>query len=71
MGIVIALLIIEVMAASWYALSYIPFGRPMVKAFFRRTICKPCCDAYEGSKGGGGGGGGGATGGGGKSFTGI
>lgn len=58
------LLIIEVMAASWYAISYIPFGRKIVIAFLRRTICKPCFQVYDsvkGTQGGGkaGGGGGG------------
>ena len=55
MGIVIVLLIIEVLAASWYAISYIPFGRKLVIAFFRRTICKPCFDVYDSAKGSGGG----------------
>ena len=60
-GIVIGLLVIEVMAATWYALSYIPFGRKVVIMFFRRTICKPCCLAYDSVKGGGGGGAGGGS----------
>ena len=46
-GLVIAMLVIQVLAASWYALSYVPFGRKMVITFFKRTCCKPCCDAYE------------------------
>jgi hypothetical protein len=50
------MLFIEILAGSWYALSYIPFGRKIVITFFKRTICKPCCDAYEASKGSGGGG---------------
>ena len=48
-GLVIAMLVVQVLAASWYALSYVPFGRKMVITFFKRTCCKPCCDAYEGS----------------------
>jgi hypothetical protein len=62
-GLVIAMLIVQVCAASWYALSYIPFGRKMVIAFFRRTLCKPCCDAADAvkaSRAGGSSGGGGA-----------
>ena len=64
-GIVVVLLIIEVMAASWYAISYIPFGRKIVIAFLRRTICKPCFQVYDSVKGSEGGGGGKAGGGGG------
>ena len=55
-GIVLVLLIIEVMAATWYAISYIPFGRKLVIAFLRRTICKPCFAVYDSAKGTGGGG---------------
>ena len=65
MGIVLVLLIIEVMAATWYAISYIPFGRKMVIAFLRRTICKPCFAVYDSVKGSGGGGAKGGGGGGG------
>ena len=64
-GIVVVLLIIEVMAASWYAISYIPFGRKIVIAFLRRTICKPCFQVYDSVKGSEGGGGGAKGGGGG------
>ena len=49
-GIVIAMLVIQVLAGSWYALSYVPFGRKMVIAFFKNTLCKPCCDAYESTR---------------------
>ena len=62
-GIVIALLVIEVMAATWYALSYVPFGRKVVLMFLRRTICKPCCLVYDSVKGNGGAGGGSSSGG--------
>mmetsp|Transcript_28374 Transcript_28374/g.28672 ORF Transcript_28374/g.28672 Transcript_28374/m.28672 type:complete len:265 (+) Transcript_28374:117-911(+) len=57
-GLVIVLLIIQILAALWYSISYIPFGRKAVKACLKRTICKPCWDVYEENKGGGGGGGG-------------
>jgi len=53
-GIVLVLLIIQIMAAIWYSLSYVPFGRKAVKEFLKRTICKPCWDMYNESKGGGG-----------------
>lgn len=56
-GIVVLLLVIEVMAAFWYGLSYIPFGRKAVIAFLRRTICKPCFTVYDSVKGGSGSGG--------------
>jgi hypothetical protein len=61
-GIVIALLVIEVMAATWYALSYIPFGRKVVIMFLRRTICRPCCLVYDSVKGSKSTGGGSSTG---------
>lgn len=61
-GIVIALLVIEVMAATWYALSYIPFGRKVVIMFLRRTICKPCFIVYDSVKGSKSTGGGSSTG---------
>mmetsp|Transcript_11628 Transcript_11628/g.17468 ORF Transcript_11628/g.17468 Transcript_11628/m.17468 type:complete len:188 (-) Transcript_11628:42-605(-) len=51
-GIVLAMLFIEILAAFWYSISYIPFARKMVIAFLKRTICKPCFDVYEESKGG-------------------
>jgi hypothetical protein len=35
--LVLFLLFIEVLAACWYGLSYIPYGRSMVLAFFRQT----------------------------------
>eukprot|EP01036_Dinobryon_divergens_P040414 gene40414-53426_t len=55
--LVLFLLFIEVLAALWYSISYIPFARKMVIEFFKRTLCKTCWDAYQDSKGGGGGGG--------------
>lgn len=50
------MLFIEILAAIWYSLSYVPFGRKMVIALLKRTICKPCFDVYEEAKGKGGGG---------------
>ena len=58
-GIVIVLLLIQICAGFWYSISYIPFARKMVIAFLRRTICKPCFDAYDSIKGQSGGGEGG------------
>eukprot|EP01036_Dinobryon_divergens_P025914 gene25914-34508_t len=60
-GIVLTLLFIEILAAIWYSISYIPFARKAVIAFAKRTICKPCYDVYAESGGGGGGGGGGGS----------
>mmetsp|Transcript_13812 Transcript_13812/g.18886 ORF Transcript_13812/g.18886 Transcript_13812/m.18886 type:complete len:205 (-) Transcript_13812:157-771(-) len=41
--IVLFLLFIEILAATWYSISYIPFGRKMVCTFFRSTgLCMPC-----------------------------
>ena len=38
-------------AGIWYSASYIPFGRKIIIAFLRRTICKPCFEAYDQIKG--------------------
>jgi hypothetical protein len=51
--LVLFLLLIEILAAVWYSISYIPFGRKMAITCMKKTICKPCFDAYEESKGGG------------------
>ena len=41
--LVLALLFIEILAATWYSISYIPFGRKIVCQFFRSTgVCSPC-----------------------------
>jgi hypothetical protein len=53
-ALILFLLFVEILAGFWYAASYIPFGRKMILACLKRTICKPCCDAYEASKGSGG-----------------
>ena len=54
-ALVLFVLFIQILAGAWYALSYIPFGRKIVIAFMKRTICKPCCEVYESAKGEGGG----------------
>lgn len=49
--LVLFLLFIEVLAAVWYSISYIPFGRKIVIAFFRRTgVCMPCFYVYDQAK---------------------
>lgn len=41
--LVLFLLLIQVMAAVWYSISYIPFGRKVCLAFMRQTgVCMPC-----------------------------
>lgn len=44
------LLFIEVLAALWYSISYIPFARKMVIAGLRRTPCGPCIEAMDQAK---------------------
>lgn len=57
------LLLIEIVAGTWYYISYIPFARKMAISIMRRGPCKPCFEAYDDAKGsiGGGGGKGGFT----------
>lgn len=50
--LILFLLFVEILAGIWYAASYIPYGRKMIIAFLRRTICVPCCEAYDSMKGG-------------------
>lgn len=46
------MLFIEIIAATWYGISYIPFARKMVISFMRRSpICKPCFQVYDDVKG--------------------
>lgn len=66
-GIVLCLLLIQILAALWYSISYIPFARKVVIAFARRSVCKPCFDIYDEAKGAQGGGG--KSGGSNKGFT--
>lgn len=49
--LILFLLVIEIMAALWYSLSFIPFGRKMCLAFLRKIgICMPCFAVYDASK---------------------
>lgn len=42
------LLFIEIMAALWYSLSYVPFGRKIFMSFLRKTgACMPCFYVYD------------------------
>lgn len=51
--IVLFCLLIEICAAFWYSLSFIPFGRKMFIGCMKRTVCKPCADLQNESGGGG------------------
>ena len=47
-GVVVALLFIQICAGIWYAASYIPFGRKIICSFLRQVPCfKPCFEAYD------------------------
>ena len=49
--LILFLLAIEIMAALWYTISYIPFGRKMCMAFLRSTgACMPCFYVYDQAK---------------------
>lgn len=52
--IVLFTLLVEICAAFWYSISFIPFGRKMFIACMKKTVCKPCADLQ--AEGGGGGG---------------
>ena len=46
--LILFLLFVEVLAAVWYSLSYIPFGRDFVSSIMRKTmICYPCYFVYD------------------------
>jgi hypothetical protein len=47
--LILALLFVSYCASIWYSASYIPFGRKIILACLKRTICKPCADASEAS----------------------
>jgi hypothetical protein len=66
---VLCLLFIEILAALWYSISFIPFARKMVIAFARRSPCRPLFEAYDSMKAPGSSGGGGASGSTSKGFT--
>lgn len=45
------LLFVEILAALWYTLSYVPFGRKIFMAFLRKTgACMPCFYIYDQGK---------------------
>jgi hypothetical protein len=45
------LLFVEILAAAWYTLSYVPFGRKICMNFLRSTgICFPCFYVYDACK---------------------
>lgn len=49
--LVIFLLIVEILAGTWYSISYIPFGRKIVLTFFRSTgVCFPCFFVHDSTK---------------------
>ncbi len=41
------LLFIEILAAVWYSISFIPFARKMIIAYLRRGPCQPCFQVYD------------------------
>jgi hypothetical protein len=46
--LVLFLLFIEILAAIWYSLSFVPFGRKIVLKFLRKIgICFPCFYVYD------------------------
>jgi hypothetical protein len=50
-ALVLVLLFIEVLAALWYSISYIPFARKIVIGILRRSPCGPLFDAVDQAKG--------------------
>ena len=49
--LILFLLFIEICAAAWYSLSYVPFGRKIFMAFLRKTgACMPCFYVYDAAK---------------------
>jgi hypothetical protein len=49
--LILFLLFVQVCAAIWYSASYIPFGRDMISACFRKThLCEPCYMVYDAVK---------------------
>ena len=46
--LILFLLFVEVLAAVWYSLSFIPFGRDFVSSIMRKTgLCFPCYFIYD------------------------
>lgn len=49
--LILFLLFVEILAAAWYTLSYVPFGRKICMNFLRSTgICMPCFYVYDSVK---------------------
>jgi hypothetical protein len=47
-GIVIALLLIQICAGIWYTASYVPFGRKLILQVLRQVPCfRPFFDMYD------------------------
>jgi len=46
--LVLFLLVIQVLCAVWYTLSYVPFGRQAVVGCMQNTLFKPCPGAIAG-----------------------
>lgn len=47
-GIVFAMLFVEILAGTWYSISFIPFGRTIAHKFLRSIgICYPCYSVYD------------------------
>jgi hypothetical protein len=46
--LVLFLLVVEIIAGTWYSISYIPFGRKIVCSFFRSLgVCYPCFYVHD------------------------
>lgn len=46
-GAVIFMLLVSVLAALWYSISYIPFARKIIIGYLRRGPLGPCFDAVD------------------------
>lgn len=46
-GIVIFMLLVSVLAALWYSISYIPFARKIIIGYLRKGPLGPCFDAAD------------------------
>ena len=45
--LILFLLLIQMCAAIWYSVSYIPFGRKMLLGCLRNTVCYPCKEMMQ------------------------
>lgn len=50
LGLVLVMLFIEILAALWYTISFVPFARKMIIAYLRRGPCGPLFEAYDGAR---------------------